>query len=102
MVSHALIHLANLVYLASYAVKDMRVLRWLTIVGIVLLIPYYLAYDLWEAAIWNGVFLGINLYRLRSHSRSDERNDSASSKHGHEKDSPPISRTLVDSLRLSP
>ena len=103
MLHHGLIHLANLVYLASYAVKDMRVLRWLTIVGIVLLIPYYLAYDLWAAAIWNGVFLGINLFRLRSHSRSADRNDSPqSSKHGHEKDSPPISRTLVGSLRLSP
>lgn len=64
MLAHGLIHLANLVYLASYAVKDIRVLRWLTIVGIVLLIPYYLVWGLWEAAIWNGVFLGINLFRL--------------------------------------
>lgn len=70
MLQHGLIHIANLVYLASYSVKDVRVLRWLTVLGIVLLIPYYLAWHLWEPAIWNGVFLGINLIRLRSHSRT--------------------------------
>ncbi len=65
MFLHALIHIANVVYLASYAVKDIRVLRWLTILGIVILIPYYLSWQLWAAATWNGVFLLINLYRLR-------------------------------------
>lgn len=59
-----LIHSANVIYLASYAVKGIRTLRWLTIAGIVLLIPYYLVYDLWAAAIWNGVFLIINVSRL--------------------------------------
>ena len=39
-------------------------LRWLTILGIVLLIPYYLCYQLWAAASWNVVFLAINLFRL--------------------------------------
>lgn len=68
MIQHGLIHLANLIYLASYAVKDIRALRWLTIVGIVLLIPYYLCWELWAAAMWNGIFLGINLYRLRRES----------------------------------
>lgn len=65
-----LIHLANVVYLVSYSVKNLQVLRWLTIVGIVLLIPYYLTYGLWAAAIWNGVFLAINLGRLLQHVRS--------------------------------
>lgn len=64
MLQHGLIHIANVVYLASYAVKDIRKLRWLTILGIVLLIPYYLAWGLWEAAVWNGAFLLINLGRL--------------------------------------
>ena len=64
MLHHLLIHTANIIYLASYAVKDIKVLRWLTIVGIVLLIPYYLFYSLWEAVAWNVVFLGINLFRL--------------------------------------
>ncbi len=66
MLSHGLIHVANVIYLASYAVKDIKALRWLTIAGIVLLIPYYLAYDLYAAAIWNGIFLGINLFRLKN------------------------------------
>lgn len=80
MLQHGLIHLANIIYLASYAVKDMRVLRWLTVLGIVLLIPYYLAWGLWEAAIWNGIFLGINLWRLRTHSKGHNvNNDQASS-----------------------
>ncbi len=102
MLQHGLIHLANLVYLASYAVKDMRVLRWLTILGIVLLIPYYLAWHLWEPAIWNGVFLGINLYRLRSHSRSADRNSPQSSNtQGHEKvNRPNNSGAVVDSVLL--
>ncbi len=65
MLQHGLIHIANVVYLASYAVKDIRALRWLTILGILILIPYYLAWQLWAAAIWNGIFLGINLFRLR-------------------------------------
>jgi hypothetical protein len=80
VLQHGLIHLANIIYLASYAVKDMRVLRWLTVLGIVLLIPYYLAWGLWEAAIWNGVFLGINLWRLRTHSqgRNNVSNERAS------------------------
>ena len=66
MLQHGLIHLANLVYLASYSVKDVRVLRWLTIVGLLLLIPYFLTLGLWEPVIWNVIFLGINLYRLFS------------------------------------
>src|SRR6185369_14113766 len=65
MLQHGLIHFANLIYLASYSVKNVRVLRWLTIIGIVLLIPYYLTWELWSAAAWNVVFLAINAYRLR-------------------------------------
>lgn len=66
----ALIHLANVVYLLSYVVKDIKVLRWLTIVGIVLLIPYYLVQvePLYSAAAWNMVFLGINVFRLKAQS----------------------------------
>lgn len=66
MLQHGLIHLANLVYLASYSVKNVRVLRWLTIVGIMFLIPYFLILGLWEPVIWNSIFLSINLYRLFS------------------------------------
>lgn len=63
MLSHLLIHSANIVYLASYAVKDMKMLRWLTVTGCLLLIPYYLVHELWAATAWNVLFLGINVYR---------------------------------------
>jgi hypothetical protein len=59
-----LIHVANATYLASYAVNDVRWLRWLTIMGLLLLIPYYLACALYAAASWNAVFLVLNLLRL--------------------------------------
>lgn len=66
MIQYGFIHLANIIYLASYSVKDIRALRWLTVVGILLLIPYYLYWEMWAAAMWNGIFLGINLYRIRT------------------------------------
>ena len=66
MLLHGLIHLANVIYLVSYTVKDMRWLRWLTILGAVLLIPYFFTLNLYAPAVWNIVFLTINLWRLRS------------------------------------
>lgn len=60
------IHVANVVYLASYSVKNILLLRCLTILGILLCIPYYLAFVRYEAAVWSLVFLGINIYRLRT------------------------------------
>ena len=59
------IHIANVIYLASYAVKNMLALRLLTVLGIVTLIPYYMAHHLADAVVWNVLFLGINIYRLR-------------------------------------
>lgn len=64
MLQHGLIHLANVVYLVSYSVKDIRMLRWLTILGIVLLIPYFWVWQLWAAVAWNVAFLLINIGRL--------------------------------------
>lgn len=62
-----LIHLANILYLCSYACKDARTLRILTIIAIVLLIPYYLVQvqPLYAAATWNLFFLGVNVKRLK-------------------------------------
>ena len=65
MIQYGLIHLANAIYLVSYAVKDLRTLRWLTMLGICLLIPYYLWWGMYAAAGWNAVFFVINLVRLR-------------------------------------
>lgn len=65
LAEHGLIHIANIIYLASYSVKNIKALRWLTIVGMLLLIPYYYVWGLWAAVMWNIFFLAINLYRLR-------------------------------------
>jgi hypothetical protein len=68
-----LIHLANLVYLGSYWCADVRLLRMLTIVGILLLIPYYLVQvePLWAAAAWNVFFLVVNIYRLTTKTKKN-------------------------------
>lgn len=78
---NSLVHVANVVYLLSYWVKDVRWLRALTILGIVLLIPYYLVQvrPLWEAAIWNLVFLGINIFRLKGKDNESPRQNASAS-----------------------
>lgn len=58
------INVANVVYLASYAVHDILWLRILTVVAAVSLVPYYLFQPtpLWTPIIWNGIFVAINAY----------------------------------------
>jgi hypothetical protein len=58
------ITLANVLYLASYSVRDILWLRILTVVASVLLIPYYLfqSVPLTAAIWWNVVFIAINGY----------------------------------------
>lgn len=58
------ITVANVLYLASYSVRDILWLRILTVVGALLLIPYYALQPLPLAAAiaWNGVFIAINVY----------------------------------------
>jgi hypothetical protein len=61
----ALIHVANVLYLASYSVRDILALRALTVIAILMIAPYYFsAGPLWEAIAWNTVFLAINLVQL--------------------------------------
>lgn len=59
-----LVSVANLVYLASYSVRDILWLRCLTVVGSLMLMPYYYLQPqpLWAAISWNVVFIAINLY----------------------------------------
>lgn len=59
-----LITVANLIYLCSYAVRDILWLRILTVVGATLLLPYYYfqAEPLWAAIGWNSVFIAINIF----------------------------------------
>lgn len=58
------INAANVLYLASYSVRDILWLRILTVVGALLLIPYYVLQPLpLMAAIgWSAVFIAINAY----------------------------------------
>lgn len=55
---------ANVIYLTSYAVRDILWLRVLTVVAAALLIPYYAmqAVPLHVAIAWNVVFIAINCY----------------------------------------
>ncbi len=61
-----LIHLANLIYLFSYLVRDIFWLRSLTVVAILLLIPYFILQPepLYAAVAWNILFAAINLYQI--------------------------------------
>jgi hypothetical protein len=62
----ALIHVANVLYLVSYLVKDILWLRVLTVVAGSTLMPYYAlrADPLWAAVAWNVLFIAINAYQI--------------------------------------
>ena len=61
-----LIHVANVLYLFSYSVKDIFILRSLTVVGAFVLMPffYFQPRPIWAAIGWNVLFTGINCYRI--------------------------------------
>jgi hypothetical protein len=61
-----LIHLANVLFLLSYLVKDILWLRLLTVVAGCVLLAYYalLPVPLWPAIGWNTVFLLINIRQV--------------------------------------
>jgi hypothetical protein len=61
-----LIHVANVLYVISYLVKDILWLRLLTVVAGSVLLAYYvlLPVPLWAAIGWNVVFLVINLRQI--------------------------------------
>lgn len=58
------ITVANVLYLASYSVRDILWLRILTVIAGFLLIPYYALQPspLIVAIAWNAVFIAINVY----------------------------------------
>lgn len=60
----AFVHVANVLFLASYSVRDVLWLRLLTIVAIATLIPYYIANGLMPPIYWNAVFIAINLAQV--------------------------------------
>jgi hypothetical protein len=58
------ITVANVIYLASYTVRDILRLRLLTVLAAALLIPYYAmqSVSLRAAIEWNAAFIAINCY----------------------------------------
>jgi hypothetical protein len=58
---NALDDLANLTFLGAYLVKDILWLRLLTIVGSLVVIPFYLLQ--WTPIMWSGVFISVNAVR---------------------------------------
>jgi CRP-like cAMP-binding protein len=61
-----LIHVANVLYLGSYLVKDILWLRVLTVVAGTVLLAYYVFQPtpLWPAIAWNCLFTAINLRQI--------------------------------------
>ena len=61
------IHIANVLYLSSYLVKDILWLRALTVVGGLTIIAYYvfMPHPVWAAIAWNVLFLMINAWQIR-------------------------------------
>jgi hypothetical protein len=57
--------LANLIFIGAYWVKDILWLRLLSILGSLIVIPYYLlqAEPLWTPMMWSCVFIGIHATR---------------------------------------
>jgi len=62
-----LIHIANVLFVFSYLVKDILWLRVLTVVAGLTLLSYYLLQPmpLWAAIGWNILFLSINLWQVK-------------------------------------
>jgi len=59
-----LVGVANVIYLLSYSVRDILWLRILTVLGALLLLPYYYLQPeaLWAPIGWNLVFVAINIF----------------------------------------
>jgi hypothetical protein len=58
-------HIVNLIFVAAYWVKDVLWLRLLSIVGSLMIIPYYVLQKepLWTPAIWSCIFISIHATR---------------------------------------
>lgn len=60
----SMVHVANLLYLTSFMMRDILWLRVLTVIGASFLLPYYYfqAEPLLPAIYWNLAFIALNLY----------------------------------------
>jgi hypothetical protein len=58
------IHIANVLFLLSYLVRDILWLRVLTVVASSTLLPFYVARSVYEALAWNSLFIAINIVQI--------------------------------------
>lgn len=61
------VHIANVLFLLSYLVREIFILRVLTVVAGLVLLPYYFLVEggpLIVPIIWSFVFSGVNIYQL--------------------------------------
>jgi hypothetical protein len=65
MLLNVLDDVVNLIFLGAYWVKDILWLRMLSIVGSLLIIPYYLLQPepLWTPTVWSFVFISVHAVR---------------------------------------
>ena len=64
------VHAANILYLISYLVKDLFVLRFVLMIAMIVFLPFYIwsgEEPMWSVLAWQAIFMtvnGIQLYRL--------------------------------------
>ena len=61
------IHAANVLYLISYLVKEIFLLRFITVFATLTLVPFYLFQGkdpLWAPIVWAGIFTVVNVYQI--------------------------------------
>jgi len=60
------LHIANILWLCAYLVRDILWLRMLTVVGFIAAVPYYAGGEtvMVEPLVWMGVSLSINLFQI--------------------------------------
>jgi CRP-like cAMP-binding protein len=63
---NGLVNFSNIVFLAAYSVRDVLMLRILSIVGEGLILPYYYFQDekLWPPIFWGAAFMIVNAIRI--------------------------------------
>ena len=62
-----IIHLANILYLLSYLVRDILWLRVLSVMAGLCLMPYYChcgEHPLWAPISWNALFTAVNIFQI--------------------------------------
>lgn len=62
-----MIHVANVLFLLAYLVRDILWLRIITVIATAALIPYYFccaASPLYEPILWNSLFITVNLVQI--------------------------------------